>query len=174
MGRVCATCIHPKRLEIDKRLITANGDGKSLLAKEYGVSLRSISRHSKVCISRQLKTSVGEKALAHYSSALDVVHIGLRNLLADLQAEGTRLVDRSKLYAPLAKMAEVMGKIRGEIQSGSAGTSVNIHMSTIEQAKEMTDDEIALKAKAYLEGFNQRYPRRALWVRPIEEAEVIE
>ena len=171
MGRTCSICTHPKRLDIHKRILLAQGKGKLAIANEFDVSRRAVERHGKVCISSQMQTHVKGLVSSHYLKALDTVQTGIRNLLSDLEQAKGSLVDRARLYTPLANLSKVLGQVTGEIRTGS---EVNVQVNVLEEARNMTDDESALKAQAYLQAFNLRHPKRALWVRPADEAEVIE
>lgn len=61
MANLCATCNHPKRIEIDRALI--QGLAVSNLSREYGVSANSLHYHKQNHLSRQLVTALEQKQL---------------------------------------------------------------------------------------------------------------
>ena len=52
MGMICKICSHPRRLDMDRRIV--QGDAIAKIAKDFGVSYSSLYSHSREHISRQM------------------------------------------------------------------------------------------------------------------------
>ena len=59
MARSCRICNHPKRLEIDKELVT--GKSKTEIARNFDVPYHSLEYHEKSHLSRQLAQAMNKK-----------------------------------------------------------------------------------------------------------------
>lgn len=71
MGQNCQVCSNPKRLEIDRGLVS--GASLSSLAKLYDVTENSLSLHRDKHLSRQLITAVSKRDLMHSNGLLDIM-----------------------------------------------------------------------------------------------------
>ena len=61
MTMKCATCCHPKRLQIDRRIV--QGGNVAEIAREYGLSYNSVWAHSRDHVSHQLVAATRKKEL---------------------------------------------------------------------------------------------------------------
>lgn len=80
MARPCSTCSHPKRQEIDIRLL--GGERKEALASRYGISRSSLYRHAGKCLRTSL---IQDLRATEEVGAVDLIE-ALANTLADVQA----------------------------------------------------------------------------------------
>jgi len=119
MPRTCTVCPHPRRDEIDRRLL----DGASLrnIAKQFSVSSASLFRHNKHI----------SKTLSHARQEADILRAdGLMEHLNHLTAEAARLkqkAEQAKDYRTalagvreMSRLLELVMRLAVEMQERSA------------------------------------------------------
>lgn len=114
MARHCSVCVHPKRDDVNRRLLKAGETGESLasIGDAYGLSSSAIDRHK----ANHLKVSAG--LVSEAKNALTIV-----GYASDLHARATRVLDRAEqalagadadsrsVQAAAASLREVRGSI---------------------------------------------------------------
>src|SRR5262249_39084462 len=133
MSRVCSTCQHLKRSEIDRRL--AAGEPTAPVARDYQLNPSSLHRHRVNCLKLGSASAIkkeaarGSAAVAllpaketlsgHYGAVRD----GSDQLVARAQAEGSRAVGVSGLNG-LGKTLDSWARLGGH--GGAATPPVNV------------------------------------------------
>lgn len=125
MPRKCKTCHHPKRQNIDKKLI----EGISIrnIAKQFSLSPTSVHRH-KAHIPEILSKAKDIKEKAHSESLMEQISSlqarALNILSKTEQAEDWRAANGA--IREVRGCLELLGKLAGELKEGQ---SVNIIVS---------------------------------------------
>jgi hypothetical protein len=133
MSRVCGTCQHLKRSEIDRRL--AAGEPTAQVARDYEINLSSLHRHRVNCLKLgsanaiKKEASRGSAALAllpskeTLSGAFTDLASRIDEIIAQAQAEGSLKIALSGLNS-LRQTLESHARLAGHI--GAAGAQVNV------------------------------------------------
>jgi len=133
MSRVCSTCQHLKRPEIDRRL--AAGEPTAQVARDYEINLSSLHRHRVNClklgsanaIKKEAARGSAAVALLPSKETLGGAYLDLRNridaIVSQAQAEGSLAVAVSGLNS-LRQTLDSLARLGGHI--GPAGTQVNV------------------------------------------------
>lgn len=126
MGRPCKICVHPKREEIETKII--DEVPYRMISEEYGMGIASVSRH---------KDHMTER-IAKATHAKDVVAGGsLLERLETLEADARRIADKAERDSRLSialqanreqqRIIELLLKVAGELQDQQ---TVNVVVSS--------------------------------------------
>jgi hypothetical protein len=133
MSRVCSTCQHLKRPEIDRRL--AAGEPTAQVARDYQINLSSLHRHRTNCLklgsANEIKKDAarGSAAVAllpskeTLSGAFSDLQARIDAIIAQAQAEGSLKIALSGLNS-LRQTLESHARLAGHI--GAATAQVNV------------------------------------------------
>jgi hypothetical protein len=133
MSRVCRTCQHLKRAEIDRRL--AAGEPAAQLAHDYALNPSSLYRHRANClklgssnaIMKDAARGTAAVALLPSKESLSGAYLDLRNridqIVAQAQQAGSLAVAVSGLNS-LRQTLDSLGRLAGHV--GSAAAQVNV------------------------------------------------
>jgi hypothetical protein len=133
MSRVCRTCQHLKRPEIDRRL--AAGEPMAQVARDYEINPSSLHRHRVNCLRLGSANAIkkeaarGSAAVAllpskeTLSGAFSDLAGRIDEIIATAQAEGSLKIALSGLNS-LRQTLETHARLAGHI--GPAGTQVNV------------------------------------------------
>src|SRR5215471_12783655 len=124
MSRVCGTCQHLKRSEIDRRL--AAGEPTAQVARDYQINLSSLHRHRVNCLGLGSANAIKKEA-ARGSAAVallpdkQTLAVGYRDLcaridqiVAQAQAEGSLSVAVSGLNS-LRQTIDSLARLGGHV-----------------------------------------------------------
>jgi hypothetical protein len=89
MSRVCQICNHPKRIDIDRDLVS--GKSLTIIANSYGVDWQAVRRHKEGHLSRQLVQAYEKKSEAWAMDLLD----HLRDIVNKAEAIFQRNYDKN-------------------------------------------------------------------------------
>src|SRR5262245_14910034 len=135
--RLCKTCEHLKRPEIDRRLAT--GEPSTRIAHDYGLSGSSVHRHRKNCLklgsSNQIRkdTARGSAAVAllpskeSLGSAYTDLQARIDEIVTEAQRQGSLNIAISGLNS-IRQTLESIARLTGHLQP--AGTQVNVAVQT--------------------------------------------
>ena len=170
-GRPCNVCKHPMREVIDTWLVAKSMTHTGISATYPELSTLSISNHARKHVSKLLAEATQRHLIAHGDKLADQVRAVLDMIQADLDT--TQDVElRAKLYPRFSELFKVLGFTTGQLSSG--GTTVNLQVNNVvQEARGMTDQEVAARAQAMLKAYNRRYPTEALYVDRPQEADVV-
>jgi hypothetical protein len=125
---LCRACKHEKRTEIDKALLS--GEAPRQVSARYGLSTTGLQRHQKH-IAPSLIKARDKIEIGKATSVLKFVH--------DLVEKGKWFMDQSEQKGDLrtamtglrelTRMAELLGKLTGEIDQRSETNVLNVHVS---------------------------------------------
>lgn len=126
----CTVCTHPKRLQIDRALVT---DGATVrdTARRFGVTVSALGRHRKNHLAPALAKHEQRFDLATaqgIGTQLATIHIEAVRLLHEARADGNRR-DQLAALARLERQIEIAGKLASLIQDGQQ-IAVNVEIST--------------------------------------------
>jgi hypothetical protein len=163
MSRVCNTCQHLKRAEIDRRL--AAGEPTAQVARDYQLNPSSLHRHRVNCLrlgsANAIKKEVarGTAAVAllpskeTLSGAFSDLHARIDEIIAQAQAEGSLKIALSGLNS-LRQTLESHARLAGHIGPATAKVNVaiqnNVNVNTTQIAERLIgqfDKEPELKAR---------------------------
>jgi len=163
MSRVCTTCQHVKRAEIDRRLAT--GEPASQLARDYQLNPSSLYRHRTNCLKLgsanaiMKETARGSAAVALLPSKenLTGAYFDLRDridrIVAQAQAEGSLSIAISGLNS-LRQTLDSQARLAGHLGIGAAQINVAVQNNLtldVRQISELLmaqfDQEPELKAR---------------------------
>jgi len=85
MGQLCKVCSHPKRLEIDRMIVS--GLSKPEIGRMFGISNDSIRGHAQEHLSRQLVQAFEQKSITQSSELI--------NRIEDLLTKARTIFDRN-------------------------------------------------------------------------------
>jgi hypothetical protein len=134
MSRVCRTCQHLKRAEIDRRL--AAGEPAAQLAHDYALNPSSLYRHRANClklgssnaIMKDAARGTAAVALLPSKESLSGAYLDLRNCIDQIvaQASTSRLVGCRgfRTEFPAADARQFGARLAGHV--GSAAAQVNV------------------------------------------------
>jgi hypothetical protein len=137
MSRVCSTCQHLKRSELDRRL--AAGEPTAQIARDYDINPSSLHRHRVNClrlgsantIKQEVARGTAAIALLPSKEILSGAYFDLRDridqIVAQAQAEGSLAVAVSGLNS-LRQTLDSLARLGGHI--GSGGAQVNVAVQT--------------------------------------------
>jgi hypothetical protein len=77
MGSTCLTCSHPKRLEIDRRLV--QGHGYAALGREFNLPMMSIRYHAQNHLSRQIAVTYARREVMESAELMQKLHEMIQN-----------------------------------------------------------------------------------------------
>lgn len=163
MSRVCNTCQHLKRPEIDRRL--AAGEPTAQIARDYQLNPSSLHRHRVNClklgsanaIKKEAARGTAAVALLPNKETLGGAYLDLRNridqIVTQAQAEGSLAVAVSGLNS-LRQTLDSLARLGGHIGGGGAQVNVaiqnNVNVNTTQIAERLIiqfDKEPELKAR---------------------------
>jgi hypothetical protein len=133
MARICTTCQHLKRAEIDRRL--AAGEPTRQIARDYDLNPSSLHRHRANClglgsanaIKKEAARGTAAVALLPSKETLSGHYLGLCDridqIVARAQAEGSLAVAVSGLNG-LRQTLDSLARLGGHV--GPAGAQVNV------------------------------------------------
>ena len=137
MSRVCTTCQHLKRPEIDRRV--AGGEPVAQVARDYNLNLSSLHRHKTNCLklasSNQIMKDAarGSAAVAllpskeMLSSAYSELRARIDQIVEQAQEQGSLNVAISGLNS-IRQTLDSLARLAGHLQP--AGTQVNVAVQT--------------------------------------------
>jgi carbon monoxide dehydrogenase subunit G len=135
--RLCKTCEHLKRPEIDRRL--AAGEPSTRIAHDYGLTCSSVHRHRKNCLKLGSSNQM-RKDMARGSAAVALLPSkeSLASAYADLQAKIDEIVTQAQQQGSLNIAISGLNSIRQTLDSLArlaghlqpAGTQVNVAVQT--------------------------------------------
>jgi hypothetical protein len=137
MSRVCTTCQHLKRPEIDRRV--AGGEPVAQGARDYDLNLSSLHRHKTNCLklasSNQIMKDAarGSAAIAllpskeMLSSAYSELRTRIDQIVEQAQQQGSLNVAISGLNS-IRQTLDSLARLAGHLQP--AGTQVNVAVQT--------------------------------------------
>ena len=137
MSRVCTTCQHLKRPEIDRRL--AGGEPVAQVARDYDLNLSSLHRHKTNCLklasSNQIMKDAarGSAAIAllpskeNLSGAYFELRARIDQIVEQAQEQGSLNVAISGLNS-IRQTLDSLARLAGHLQP--AGTQVNVAVQT--------------------------------------------
>ena len=137
MSRVCTTCQHLKRPEIDRRL--AGGEPVAQVARDYDLNLSSLHRHKTNCLklasSNQIMKDAarGSAAVAllpskeNLSGAYFELRARIDQIVEQAQQQGSLNVAISGLNS-IRQTLDSLARLAGHLQP--AGTQVNVAVQT--------------------------------------------
>ena len=135
MSRVCSTCQHLKRPEIDRRL--AAGEPTAQVARDYDINPSSLHRHRINClklgsasaIKKEVARGTAAVALLPDKQTLAVSYrdlcVRIDQIVAQAQAEGSLSVAVSGLNS-LRQTIDSLARLGGHVGSGAAQVNVAI------------------------------------------------
>jgi hypothetical protein len=163
MSRVCGTCQHLKRSEIDRRL--AAGEPTAQVARDYEINLSSLHRHRVNCLKLgsanaiKKEASRGSAALAllpskeTLSGGFTDLASRIDEIIAQAKADGSFKLALSGLNS-LRQTLETHARLAGHIGSGGAQVNVAIQNNVNGDATQIAerliiqfDKEPELKAR---------------------------
>ena len=163
MSRVCSTCQHLKRPEIDRRL--AAGEPTAQVARDYDINPSSLHRHRVNClklgsagvIKKEVARGTAAVALLPNKETLGGAYLELRNridqIVTQAQAEGSLTVAVSGLNS-LRQTLDSLARLGGHVGSGGAQVNVaiqnNVNVNVTQIAERLIiqfDKEPELKAR---------------------------
>jgi len=163
MSRVCSTCQHLKRPEIDRRL--AAGEPTAQVARDYQINLSSLHRHRVNClklgsanaIKKEVARGTAAVALLSDKEALGGRYFELCERIDEIvkqaQAEGSLAVAVSGLNS-LRQSLDSLARLGGHVGSGAAQVNVavqnnlNVNVAQIgERLINRFDHEPEIKAR---------------------------
>jgi hypothetical protein len=159
MARPCSICSDSRRAEVNAALT----DGRTLrdVSKQFRISVSSLHRHTRAHLGRQL----AEVAVAEAGTLLDRV--------AKLSRESARLGRKAEeagdlrtalaAIRELTRLAELSGRLAGELREGGAAVNVAVAVGVGAGLKEadldkLTDDEIREFRSALAAVEERRWP----------------
>ena len=77
MANTCLTCTHPKRLEIDRRLV--KGHGYAALARQFQLPMTSIRNHAQKHLSRQIAVTYSRIEMTESTQLMEKLHEMIEN-----------------------------------------------------------------------------------------------
>ena len=137
MSRICTTCQHLKRPEIDRRL--AGGEPVAQVARDYDLNLSSLHRHKTNCLklasSNQIMKDAarGSAAVAllpskeNLSGAYSELRTRIDQIVEQAQQQGSLNVAISGLNS-IRQTLDSLARLAGHLQP--AGTQVNVAVQT--------------------------------------------
>jgi hypothetical protein len=163
VSRVCRTCQHLKRPEIDRRL--AAGEPTAQVARDYEINLSSLHRHRVNClnlgsaglIKKEVARGTAAVALLPNKETLGGAYFELRQridqIVTQAQAEGSLAVAVSGLNS-LRQTLDSLARLGGHVGSGGAQVNVaiqnNVNVDVRQMAERLIiqfDKEPELKAR---------------------------
>ena len=190
--RVCLTCQHPDRAEIDAAL-RAGDTVKSVAVKHAYPSLGSLYRHNRAGHHLAIKQPTDSLAAQSPQQAFisPVISATLRDVSALVREakahlrearEGDDLKAINGAITAAAKALELAGKLRGELQAGAqvnvsitaeAKVALDLHAAAVGLSQNETTDQARAWLSAQLEAGDEVAVRTVLdLVRLIPSAEV--
>jgi hypothetical protein len=133
MSRVCSTCQHLKRPEIDRRL--AAGEPTAQVARDYQINQSSLHRHRVNCLAlgsanvlkKEAARGTAAVALLPSKETLSAAYFELRQqidqIVARAEAEGSLTIALSGLNS-IRQTLDSLARLAGHI--GSATAQVNV------------------------------------------------
>lgn len=115
MAQPCRVCSHPKRAEIDRRLVA--GEPFAALAREFGLTRCSVGRHFRNHVSPALARVAARQVAASGESLLQRVEslIGrVEQMLSAAEQDG-RVSTALQAVKELRSLLELLGKASGEL-----------------------------------------------------------
>ena len=163
MSRVCSTCQHLKRSEIDRRL--AAGEPTAQVARDYQLNPSSLHRHRVNCLKLGSANAI-KKEVARGTAAVALLPsretLGgnyrdlcerIDQIVAQAQAEGSLTVAVSGLNS-LRQTLDSLARLAGHVGSGAAQVNVAIQNNVNVDARQIAerlitqfDNEPQLKAR---------------------------
>jgi hypothetical protein len=137
MSRVCTTCQHVKRPEIDRRV--AGGEPVAQVARDYDLNLSSLHRHKTNCLklgsSNQImkEAARGSAAVAllpskeNLSGAYFELRARIEQIVEQAQEQGSLKVAIAGLNS-IRQTLDSLARLAGHLQP--AGTQVNVAVQT--------------------------------------------
>ena len=126
MPRICTICAHKKRAAIEKVVLA--GEGLRKIAGRFGTSVTALHRHKSDHLTPSLVKANGAAQAAHGDDLLGKVR--------ELEADARRIMSKAEqaedlrtavmAIRELARLIDLLGKLRGEIQN--APTTINIQV----------------------------------------------
>jgi hypothetical protein len=163
VSRVCRTCQHLKRPEIDRRL--AAGEPTAQVARDYDINPSSLHRHRVNClklgsanvIKKEVARGTAAVALLPNKETLGGAYFELRQridqIVTQAQAEGSLAVAVSGLNS-LRQTLDSLARLGGHVGSGGAQVNVaiqnNVNVDVRQIAERLIiqfDKEPELKAR---------------------------
>jgi len=150
MSRVCSTCQHLKRSEIDRRL--AAGEPTAQVARDYQINLSSLHRHRVNCLKLGSANEIKKEA-ARGSAAVALLPsketlsgnyrdlcTRIDQIVAQAQAEGSLSIAVSGLNS-LRQTIDSLARLAGHI-GGGAQVNVAIQNNVNVDARQIADQLI--------------------------------
>ena len=162
MSRVCRTCQHLKRPEIDRRL--AAGEPTAQVARDYDINPSSLHRHRVNClklgsagvIKKEVARGTAAVALLPNKETLGGAYLELRDridqIVTQAQAEGSLTVAVSGLNS-LRQTLDSLARLGGHVGSGAqvnVAIQNNVNVDVRQMAERLIiqfDKEPELKAR---------------------------
>ena len=163
MSRVCRTCQHVKRAEIDRRL--AAGEPAAQLAHDYELNPSSLYRHRSNClklgssnaIMKEAARGTAAVALLPSKESLSDAYLDLRNridqIVAQAQQAGSLAIAISGLNS-LRQTLDSLARLAGHVGSAAAQVNVaiqnNVNVNAVQIAERLIshfDKEPGLKVR---------------------------
>jgi len=177
MSRVCITCQHVKRPEIDRRV--AGGEPVAQVARDYDLNVSSLHRHKTNCLklgsSNQIMKDAarGSAAVAllpskeNLSGAYFELRARIDQIVEQAQEQGSLKVAISGLNS-IRQTLDSLARLAGHLQSASTQVNVAVQANVNVGARQIAerliqkfDHEPQLKAQiaqALVEVDNERGP----------------
>src|SRR5215471_11756873 len=163
MSRVCSTCQHLRRSEIDRRL--AAGEPTAQVARDYAINLSSLHRHRVNCLKLGSANEIKKEA-ARGTAAVALLpsketlsgHYGdlcarIDQIVAQAQAEGSLAIAVSGLNS-LRQTIDSLARLAGHIGNATAQVNVAIQNNVNVDGRQIAerlitqfDNEPALKVR---------------------------
>ena len=155
MPRVCVTCAHPQRAEINQLLVSGSGSIRSIAA-QFEVAESSLKRHARDHVPKELSAAASVARENESGSLLERVrrlYTAANNILSDAQAGKDQRLALLALDR-LAKLLSVEGAAlvalaeKGETEKSICVTWTGVcpQCPHCRQAREVVIDAVALPA----------------------------
>ncbi len=166
MTMKCIICSHPKRLEVDRKIV--NRANLSQLAKKFELSYNSLNNHARNHVSRQLAQAMEKKQLAtdfDLLSRIDKILVRSENIFQrnyDAKRDGMALKALSEQRSTFDLLARISYQLHQAklaeaelIRLKSGETSEQEKKESEKQLKILTIDELEVLADLSIKMQNQ-------------------
>lgn len=120
----CAVCTHPKRREIDERLLA--GSGQRDTARHFGISKDSISRHANEHIAAKPR-ALDERRRESYLELIAKHLEAAQQDLASARTSGNHR-DVAAMWHPVFKALEIVGRVTPGVMPVHSQVTFNLAM----------------------------------------------
>lgn len=135
MPRGCTVCLHEKVEEINTQLI--KGEGPQSVAKRYGFNLFPVKRHKANHLAKLHGQAITPSDALSLLDKIKALELDAKRL-GELAEETGDLKTALTAIKQIANILELVGKLTGELQSGSQTLNINVQMGPLPPLEEVT------------------------------------